>query len=667
MRLIHVPAALAAMLLLAGGALAAPQTLDLGAQPSLEVAPAAGDDLTVRLEVGKLQFVDVETKEGTFTRLVIPGFHAAQEVGQPALPMMNRLVAMPQGASATVEVVSRQTRRVRLADHGVQHLLMPAQPSLAKSADPAAATFHLDAAAYQTAGLKAAGELARVVPQGRLRAVDFARLEVAPVRYDPVAGELEVTERLELRIRHTGGDAAATADLMARTHSPFFDGVYQRIAGVRGLHDDYPDRVRDEVTYVIITPSMFTAQLQDFITWKTERGFDVVVGEIGSPEVGTTTSSIRDYIHGLYDGATPDQPAPSFVLFVGDVAQCPTWQVSGDATDRPYCAVDGDNVPDIYYGRFSATNSTQLQNILDKTMMYDQFTMPDPSYLDEVVLIAGYDSSFGGTHGNGTINYGSGNYFNAAHGIDADIHLYPQSGSDDALIVSEVSAGRAFVNYTAHGSQTSWSDPSFTQSNINSLQNAGKYGLAIGNCCLTSTYDYGECFAETWLRAPDRGMIGYIGASNSTYWDEDVYWSVGYTSNISSIIRYEDTELGVYDALWHEHGEDEDQWYVTQHAIVFCGNLAVQESGSGLTDYYWNVYNLMGDPSISPYLGIPEANPVVHAPNLVANMTEMSVEAAVGSYVGVTQDGVLLGAGTVHQGEAGTTVAFREPLARGSR
>ncbi len=665
MRMRSVLLATAAILLASGLAAAPSGTIDLaGSRPQLEVQTAAGG-YTVRVEVGELEFFDVQTKGGAFTRVRIPGFHSSQMVGAPALPMMNRLIAVPAGANAQVEVVAQQTRRIRLADHGVANLLMPAQPSLSKSADPATAEFHLDAAAYRTAGLKAAGETARVVAQGRLRAVDFARLEVAPVRYDPTAGELEVAESLELRVTFAGADPAATAELHARTASPFFDGVYARIDGARGLHDGYPDHVRDEVTYVIITPAMFTAQLQDFIQWKTERGFRVVIGEIGSPEVGTTTTSIQAYIHGLFDGATPQQPAPSFVLFVGDVAQCPTFTVGGDATDRPYCAVDGDQIPDIYYGRFSATNGTQLQAILDKTMMYDQFTMPDPSYLDEVVLIAGADSYWAPTHGNGTINYGSENYFNAAHGIDADVHLYPQSQHDDALIISEVSAGRAFVNYTAHGSETSWSDPSFSQGDINNLQNTGKYGLVIGNCCLTSTYDRAECFAETWLRAPQKGAIGYIGGSNSTYWDEDVYWSVGYTSQISADIPFESTALGAYDGLWHDHGEPEDLWYVTQDAVIFCGNLAVQESGSNLTAYYWNIYNLMGDPSLSPYLGLPAANPVSHPENLVANQTALTVGAAVGSYVGVTQDGVLLGAGTVHQGESQVTIDYLEPLQAG--
>lgn len=644
---------------------AEPVVLDLGTDPALRVTSVSLDEVTVEVDVGRLRFFDVETPEGTFTQVTIPGFHRSREIGRPAVPVMNRLVAIPDGAEASVEVVEAKTRRVRLADVGVEHRLMPAQPSLSKSADPGQQPFHFDRAAYATPVTLDDLELAGMVEQGRLRALDFGRLEVRPVAYDPVREELEVAESLRLRVRFEGGRPGTTEDLLARTRSPFFDGVYGRFAGSKGLHESYPDVVRDEVTYVVVTPPEFEAGLEDFVAWKTERGFHVEVGVIGTPEVGSTTSSIQSYLHGLFHGATPQQPAPSFVLFVGDVAQCPTWTVSGNATDRPYCTVDGDGIPDMYYGRFSATNAAELQAIVDKTMTYDTLSMADPSYLGDVVLIAGADASWAPTHGNGTINYGTDNYFDAAHGIDADVHLYPQSQYDASLIVSEVGQGRGFVNYTAHGSRTSWADPSFTQSDIAGLQNVDEYGLVIGNCCLTSTYDYAECFAESWLRAPDRGAIGYIGGSNSTYWDEDVYWSVGSTASITADMPFENTGLGAYDGLFHDHGEDEDQWYVTQHAVAFCGNLAVQESGSSRTDYYWDIYNLMGDPSLPVHVGVPEANPVVHADNLVANQTSITVSAAVGSYVGVSQDGVLLGAGTVHDGATDVTIDYLQPLQAG--
>ncbi|HKK71251.1 MAG TPA: C25 family cysteine peptidase [Candidatus Krumholzibacteria bacterium] len=644
---------------------AAPLILDLGSEPGMRVSRVSSVELRVEVDVGRLRFFDVETSEGTFTQMVIPGFHRSRDVGRPAVPVMNRLLAIPDGAAVTVDVVEAKTRKVPLDDIGVGHRLMPAQPSLSKSEDPTRRPLRFDEHAYATPVTLDDVDVARMVVQGRLRALDFGRLEVQPVAYDPVAGVLEIAESLQLRVRFDGGRSGTTADLLARTRSPFFDGIYDRLAASKGLHDSYPDVVRNEVTFVVVTPPEFEPVLEDFLAWKVERGFRVEVGLIGSPGVGSTTTSIQDYLHGLFHGATPERPAPSFVLFVGDVAQCPTWTIDGNATDRPYCTVDGDGIPDMYYGRFSATNTSELRAIVDKTMTYDTLSMADPSYLGDVVLIAGADASWAPTHGNGTINYGSDNYFDAAHGIAADVHLYPQSQYDAASIVSEVSQGRGFVNYTAHGSRTSWADPSFTQSDIAGLQNVDEYGLVIGNCCLTSTYDYGECFAESWLRAPDRGAIGYIGGSNSTYWDEDVYWSVGSTSSITADMPFESTGHGAYDGLFHDHGESEAQWYVTAHAVAFCGNLAVQESGSGLTSYYWDIYNLMGDPSLPVHVGVPATNPVVHADNLVANQTSVTVSAAAGSYVGVSQNGALLGAATVHAGATDVTIDYLQSLQAG--
>jgi subtilisin-like proprotein convertase family protein len=672
MRMRNVLLLAAAVLLLSGAALAKPQSVVLSSQqPTLDVRGDAGDGYTVNVNVGKLEFFDVETKAGTFTQLVIPGFHATQQVGDPRLPMMNRLVAVPMGSEAVVEVVSQQTRRIKLADLGVTNLLMPAQPSLSKSDDPALAPFHFNAAAYAESGLKAQAAPAAMVYQGRLRAVDFSRLEISPVSYDPVAGELEVAETMQVRVRFEGGDPAAAAELLARTWSPFFDAVYARIDGARGLHDSYPDLVRDEVTLVIITPSMFTAQLQDFIQWKTERGFRVITGEIGTPEVGSTTTSIQSYIHGLYNNGSPQQPAPSFVIFVGDVAQCPTWTISSNPTDRPYCAVDGDYVPDIYYGRLSATNTTQLQAILDKTMLYDTYSMPDDRYLANATLIAGVDSYWSVTHANGTIRYGEDYYFNNAHGINAYAYYYPASGSSAAAILNNCNTGIGFINYTAHGSTTSWSNPSMTQANVNSMTNNGRYFLAVGNCCQTSTYSIAECFGETFLRAPNKGAIGYIGGANNTYWDEDVYWSVGNlpSSSIRDGMTYAETGVGAYDGLFHDMPNEVNapgRWYVTNDAIVFCGNLAVQESGSSLTQYYWNIYNLLGDPTLATYLGVPTANAVSHPANLVANMGAMTVQAAVGSYVGLTQNGALIGAGSVRYGMTQVTIDFLAPLASGA-
>ncbi len=604
--------------------------------------------VSFRVEIGELQTLEVNSKGGGYTRLFIPGFQSSHVAGDPELPMMNRLVSIPVGAKPVVEVTNIRTRMISLADFGVTGQIMPAQPSLSKSDDPAQVPFVFSAETYNRTEVRP--ELIRLVPQGRLRAMNISRLEVSPVTYYPTTGQLEVVESMDVSISFDAADFAGTTDLITRTYSPFFEHLYAGMAGTTGFHDSYPDRVGDLVTMVVVTPPMFAGQLQDFVAWKTERGFNTILAVTGTPEVGSTNTDIQSYLHGLYNNATAEQPAPSFVLFVGDIAQMPTFTLGGDATDRPYCAVDGDLVPDMYYGRFSATNPSELQAQLDKTMTYDQFTMADPSYLDNVTLIAGVDSGWAPSHGNGQINYGTTHYFNASHGINSNTYLYPASnGPVEGEIIQTVKDGVALINYTAHGNETSWHDPSMSQGDINGMTNDGKYTLAIGNCCLTSTYDYGECFGETWLRAPNKGAIGYIGGSNSTYWDEDYWWGVGFHPSAEingSAYPVASTGLGTYDGIFHDNGEANTQWYVTNDAYIFSGNLAVMEAGSSRIEYYWNIYNLLGDPSLSTYLA-PVANNVGHPETIFVGTPTLAITADAGSYVGLTQAGVLVGAGTV--------------------
>jgi subtilisin-like proprotein convertase family protein len=650
---------LALLLSLATAAVAAPRPLPAtarqdillnGTDSAILLKGQSAAELMLHVEVGKLAALAVETPEGPFTRLVIPGFHATHQEGSPELPLMNRLIAIPDGARVRVEVTDSASRLIDLAAHGLPHPVMPSQPSLPKNADPTTAPFVIDRAAYQAE--RVGRDLACIVELGRMREMRLGRLELAPVVYLPATNQILVTETVDLRIVFEMDGVAEAAKLEERTpalYSPFFDHLFRRPLGGKAFQDDYPDLVRSVVTMAVITPPQFTAQLQDFLSWKTARGFHIVVGEVGSPEVGVTAASIRAFIGDLYLQATAERPAPSFVLLAGDVELVPTFFEDGNATDRPYGAVDGDMVPDIYYGRFPAADGTQLQAMLDKTLAYERFTLSDPSYLERVCLVAGVDGFWAETHANGQVNYGTATYFNLSHGIDSRAYLYPESGSSAAQIVQEVSDGVALVNYSAHGSTTAWSSPSFTQANVMQLSDGGRYCLAIGNCCSTGEFAAGECFAETWLRAPGKGAIGYIGGSNSTYWDEDFWWAVGACApgDITAQPEAASTGLGAYDGVFHEQGQQMSSWYVTNAGIMFAGNLAVMEAGSTRSDYYWSIYNLMGDPSLATYLGIPAQNPVTHPAAVYTTQPSLTVGAAPGSYVGLTQAGALVGAGSV--------------------
>ncbi|MCP4546973.1 MAG: T9SS type A sorting domain-containing protein [bacterium] len=613
---------------------------------ALTLLESRDESLHFSVRVGLLTIENVETDAGVFARLAIPGFHVSQRPGEPELPQVNRLFEAPLGARIDIEILSVSTRIIDLADLGILNPVFPSQPHRPKRNDYLPSAFRFDGGLY-LGDAWLGSELVRVEEMGRLRAARVARADIGLVRYNPVQGTLEVIEEIEFKLDFSGGDQLRETELKAAVASPFFDCVYGRLAGARTPEPSIgrSDLVADKVTMVIVTPPEFENQLQDFTAWKKRRGFNVVVGVTGSPEVGSTAMQIRSYLHDLYLAGTEAEPAPSFVLLLGDIELLPTFHDSDYVTDRPYCSVDGDALPEMYYGRLSASNPTQLQAILDKSLMYEQFAMPDPAYLEEVVLIAGMDEDFGTTHANVQVEYGSSNYFNAEHGILNHSYLYPTSGDNAAEIIADVSAGVSLVNYTAHGSMISWDDPYFGQNNVNMLANAGEYCLAIGNCCDTAAFDIGECFGETWLRVSGKGAIGYVGATGDSYWDDDFWWSIG-SCAISPNPEYETTGLGAYDGLFHDHDEPLSDWYVTNDAFIFCGNLAVTEAG-GYSSHYWNVYHLLGDPSLSTWIGLPGVNDVSFSILSAHSDQYVRVVAAPGSFVGITLDNRIVGSGRI--------------------
>jgi len=601
----------------------------------------------------------VNTEEGMFTELVIPAYAASYVTGSPKLPVSRKLIEYPIGASAEIEIISYEVEEYDLAELGFLFPVMPAQPPAPK--DGSYVPFEYDASAYAR-NTFTEDPLVSLEVLGMMRGIRIARVDIAPVQYNPVSGMLRVYFNIEAKIVFQGADVIATLEEKQKNEAPYFRSVGESLINYKHEQSANRDTItKYPVKFVIVSDPMFEAQLEPFVEWKTKKGFTVVEAYTDDPAVGTTTSSIKSYLEGLYNAGTTDDPAPSFVLFVGDVAQIPAWD--GNAgwhiTDLYYVEYTNDYFPEIYYGRWSATNTGELQPIIDKTLQYEQYLMPDPTYLDEVVLIAGMDGNFAQNWGNGQINYGTENYFNAAHGLTSHTYLYPESGSHSADIIQNVSDGISFGNYTAHCNSNGWGDPSFSISDVAGLQNVDEYCVLIGNCCLSSQFDV-YCFAEAITRAEDKGAVAYLGATNSSYWDEDYYFGVGVGTISQDPPSYEETTLGNYDRSFHDHGEAWEDWYTTTYQIIFAGNLAVTEGSPGSAEYYWEMYCVMGDPSLECYFGVPDPMAVSFDPLMPLGVTSFTVTADPYAYVGISKDGILHGAALADA--SGIAVVTLDPI-----
>ena len=597
--------------------------------------------LTFTSDISSMLFRDVQTKLGSFTELYIHGYGYSSGIGDPKLPVSRNLIEIPMYATPEILVTHAEYTDYSLSALGINYQIIPQQAPVSKEiTDPEEIPFVINPDTYLKNEFLGA-PLVSVSLAGTMRAVTLANLDIAPVQYNPVTGMLRIYQTIEATVTFTNGSEQASIVRKQALYSPFFENAYRQLANYKPLTDELITTA--PVTYIIVSHPMFENALQPFIDWKTRKGFKVVEAYTDNPAVGTTTTTIKNYLLDFYNNPPTGYESQSFVLIVGDVAQVPTFTgtTGNHPTDLYYFEYTGDKIPECYYGRFSANNLTQLQPQIDKTLEYEQYLFPDESFLGEVVMVAGADPTYGTLHGNGQINYGTTYYFNTAHGILSHTYLQPEppGANYSGQIKQNVSDGVAFANYTAHCNEQGWGNPSFKIYDIPNLQNDQKYCLMVGNCCLSNRFSV-TCFGEEVLRAANKGALGYIGGTNNTYWNEDFWWAVGFKT-VSTNPPYNPFHLGAYDVTFHDHGEAIADWYVTQGQMVVGGNLAVQQSSTSNNQktYYWEIYHLMGDPSLMVYMSVPPDLTATYPDPVLTGADSITVTTEPYAYIGLSKDG----------------------------
>ena len=621
--------------------------IDLRGTSSAEITHSDFSSLRATFNYGSIESIEVATERGTFSEIAIEGTYASGEIGTPQLPASHQLLAVPFGATPSVNVINYSTSDYSLADYGI-NTIMPHQPSVRKDQRPEDVEFVYNAAAYQSRSLSTAPQ-ASIELQGTLRGVQVGSLVINPVSYNAATNTLRVFNNIEVEVRFDGADRAETERMLLNTYSPYFDIVYKQSFNYREImdvYDDHPDLMAYPVNMIVVAPEDYISTLQPWLNWKTQKGFYVNV--VTTAQAGGNYNAIRSYVQNLYNTGVSQGNTPTFLVLVGDVAQVPNTMGTSTqkVTDLYYGSVDGDYFPDMFYSRMSAENTSQLTAVINKILQYEQYTMPDPSYLNNVTLIAGWDSYWTPRVGAPTINYATTYYYNTEHGFN-EVHSHVNQSQYPGCY-NALNTGVGFVNYTAHGSDNMWYQPQLNNTGVNQLTNTDKYFLAMGNCCLSGNFGHSSaCFGEAMIRAENKAAYSYIGSCPNTYWYEDYYFGVGATNVFNQTPSLTNSATGVYDGIWM------DDTYNTVSSIVFLGNLAVCYASTGgyqtssSPTYYWQAYHVLGDGSIMPYRVQPTPNNVSHASTFPVGATYFQVNAQEGSYVAISQNNTLKGVALV--------------------
>lgn len=661
---------------------------------------ASSESLTVSFTVPTKLVVRSSTVYGQrFNTVAIDGFDVSSEMGKPMLPTLREWIEVPVCGRVGVEVVYEEHVVLDGDSLGVTLPIAPRQPSACKAASRNADTLVMDREVYGMDDFVGAG-LVSVNVVGTARDHRLAQLVLSPVRYNPVSNQFLVYTRVEAVVRYFDVDETATKELAMRRSAAFDAGVVT-VNSLQLTDNNTTNRTvkqsgNQAIKYLIVSHPMFRGYLDDFVEWKRSVGYIVDTVYTDYPEVGTDAQSIKAYIKRQYIEATAENPAPTYLLLVGDVYQLPAFDYSyrmayydyvEHISDLNYACWTDDNIPDCYYGRLSAQSVGQLQTQLQKILLYERYEFPDPSFLDRAVLVAGVDSGYesdhGYTHADPAMDYAAKLYVNGNHGflsvkefknntsIDphvANVRVYPNTNEYAEYIRSLYSAGAGWINYSAHGQWNRWDRPLMSNDYVSAMTNMKKCGVMIGNCCLTAKFDEPTCFAESLMRTGDYcGAAAYIGGSNSTYWNEDFYWAVGIRHYIGGGMQHEYNPAGrgAYDNIFHTHGEDFPQWATTMGALLMSGNMSVENSSSDIKDYYWQIYHLFGDPGMMPWLSQAREMPLSYS-GADEGSTQVNVATAPYAYTAVTDaDNNLVGAAFADR-DGRATIACNAPIEQGN-
>ena len=601
----------------------------------------------------------ITIEQRTFDVVEMEGTTPSTVIGRPNLPIVSQMIELPLCEDVTVEISDLQVRSLT----PLSNYIIPVQPAPSKS-DTTPLPFAFDSSYYALPQVEK-GPIAWVEKLGIGRDRNLAVLRISPFSYSPSTGEMEMITSMTITLTYQNADIEATQTLLNRYYSPDFaigNDLLTSLPGSKAVRKAAP------LHYLIVAHSSFSDALNDFVNWKKRQGFLVTVGYTNDPNVGSTSSSIAAYIKNFYTNATDELPAPTYLLLVGDVQQIPpfdsrcTSPASDHITDLYYTTwTEGDNIPDCYLGRFSANSVAELTPQIEKTIYYQRYDFDDDSYLGTGVLIAGEDRGYSNdnayNYADPAMDYIAKYYVNASNGY-TNVHYYKnnvsfaptgvnvdgssQTNASASALRSLYNEGCGWVNYSAHGYDNEWSTPSFNVSHANAMTNYDKPSFMIGNCCLSgkfnTNYNPGSCLGEALLRrSGNAGAVGYIGGTNSTYWPHDFCWAVGVRSNISNQMDalYMANYLGMYDRLFHTHNEAYTAWHTTAGSMITAGNTAVEAYGSYAL-YYWEIYELFGDPSLMPWLG-PAADAVVESSNVITvGSTSFNVNTTPYAYVALT-------------------------------
>ncbi len=573
----------------------------------------------------------------------IPGHTHITDEGIPAIPALSRLIDLTDIEITDIKLQKIITTRIYPGSRGFSGQMFPAQPGITKNEIPQDRPFVKKHSAYKT-DFPVLRDTVTITTNGIIRGQTIGVLQVNPVIYHAASNYIDLIESMDIIIEFNS--SSSPVPQIKGLKSDNIKGLLNKGLIYYNEEDVVPTFSLLPSGLIILSDTSMKKHLKPLADWKRVKGYNVIELYVGENGLERNYESIKDTLTYIYQNATDESPAPDYLMIAGDLNIIPQSEGASGLSDLYYSEFDGegDYLPDMFTGRLPAKDTSQMKAIVSKILQYERFEFGDTiDHFRNAMLVAGYDAGHV-SYINGQLFYGHNNYLNKDNKVTPYAFYHQNDASLRAIMYDSVktlfNSGVGFVNYTGHGSPTAWVSTGIDYSFPATMTNQSRYPVIISNACKTAQFTDSNNFGSSFVRAENKGALAFIGCTVDSYWDEDFYWAVG-VSSISSTPTYEDSGPGFYDRLFHSNGEIPSDWYTSLGQTVFAGNLAVLSSTSPWKKYYWEYYVLLGDPSITPFVGIPGTFDIVLPDTLPRDLKSFGLTVDPFSYVAISHFGTL--------------------------
>lgn len=344
----------------------------------------------------------------------------------------------------------------------------------------------------------------------------------------------------------------------------------------------------NQADYIVVTAAQFETALQPFVEWRQQKGFTVKVADIQNvytefPDSGAQFS-IRDFIS--YALTYWQNPKPKYVLLVGGINFIPSYYVASSfasdtslhedsvAIDEWYAvnSIESSYKPEVEIGRFPVNNSKELQNIIAKTIYFED-SLSRKSYPEDFLFLTDKTDSSSFTY---EVNQFISSTLPANYSKETIF-----AGNDPSIEITRthlfesLNKGTLFFSYYGHGAYQRLSRYNlFTYNDVDSLKE-NNLPFIFSSVACSQNFDVPEdsSLIVKLLTLPKGGAAATVASSG-----------LDYLTSGSEFLKY------FYNAVFENPG--------TRIGDALLSAKSSLEFPSITSDAVARRYTLLGDPAL---------------------------------------------------------------------